>query len=79
MGAGWRATSYNASRSIQREASTSFLKKRSKKLLVHETVPMKPPMAQNNKSFLVTFFQKSNCFLPISLKPIILLPPWRRG
>jgi hypothetical protein len=48
-----------------RQARTSFLKKRSKKLLVLESVRVKRPVAPNGKSFLVTFFQKSNVFLPM--------------
>jgi len=40
------------------EARPSFLKKRSKKLLVTYTTPLKPPPAQINKSFLLLFFKK---------------------
>jgi hypothetical protein len=41
-----------------------FEKKRTKKLLLVETVAPKHPEAQTTKNFLVTFFQKSNGFLP---------------
>jgi hypothetical protein len=48
------------------QGRTSFLKKRSKKLLL-PTALERPDFGRSkavgNKSFLVTFFQKSNCFL----------------
>jgi len=37
---------------------SSFLKKRTKKLLVLYTVLVKPPVAQINKSFFGSFFAK---------------------
>jgi hypothetical protein len=40
-----------------------FFEKKKQKTFVTWTVPVKPPMAQSNKSFLVTFFQKSNGLL----------------
>jgi hypothetical protein len=54
---------------VIRQASASFLKKRSKKLLLMGPggVATSGPMS---KSFLVTFFQKSNFFLTPSSKPI---------
>jgi hypothetical protein len=53
---------------MTRKVRTSFFeKKEAKELLLLETVLVEPPIAQTNKSFLVTFFQKSNFFLPPSL------------
>jgi hypothetical protein len=53
------------------QESGSFLKKRTKKLLLIWTVLVSPPGGQFSKSFLVTFFQKSNRFLPsLPLGPI---------
>jgi O-antigen/teichoic acid export membrane protein len=49
-----------------RKESASFLKKRSKKLLLIGP-QARPPARSGTKSFLVTFFQKSNFFLPASL------------
>jgi hypothetical protein len=46
-----------------KKASASFLKKRNKKLLPHWTQLVSQPGAPFNKSFLVTFFQKSNRLL----------------
>jgi hypothetical protein len=46
-----------------KEASASFLKKRSKKLLLHWAGGRETTSVQFSESFLVTFFQKSNCFL----------------
>jgi hypothetical protein len=46
-----------------RQASASFLKKGSKKLLLNWTEMVSRPPVQFSKSFLVTFFQKSNRFL----------------
>jgi len=49
---------------MRKKVRTSFFeKKEAKKLLLIETVLVEPPVAQTNKSFLVTFFQKSNFFL----------------
>jgi hypothetical protein len=39
-------------------------KKEAKKTFLIWTALLKRPVAQFNKSFLVTFFQKSNRFLP---------------
>jgi hypothetical protein len=56
----------------RRQVRTSFFeKKEAKKLLVLETVSVKSPVSQYSKSFLVTFFQKSNFFLLPSLKAVI--------
>jgi hypothetical protein len=41
-----------------KKARTSFLKKRSKKLLLTWTVLVATPVAQINKSFLLLFFKK---------------------
>jgi hypothetical protein len=43
--------------------SASFLKKRSKKLLLLRAPAPSGPAPTVSKSFLVTFFQKSNFFL----------------
>jgi hypothetical protein len=48
------------------QESASFLKKRSKKLLVLRAVAPSAPTPAVNKSFLVTFFQKSNVLLLLS-------------
>jgi hypothetical protein len=55
-----------------KQALLFLKKKKQKKLLRLQTVRLKTPMAQNSKSFLVTFFQKSNFFLLTSLKAIKL-------
>jgi hypothetical protein len=41
-----------------KEVSASFLKKRSKKLLLHMTEAVKLAVAQINRSFLLLFFKK---------------------
>jgi len=46
------------------EGSASFLKKRSKKLLVLRALATPSPTPAVSESFLVTFFQKSNGLLP---------------
>jgi len=43
---------------VKKEASTSFLKKRSKKLLLIWTEVVSTTLAQINKSFLLLFFKK---------------------
>jgi hypothetical protein len=48
---------------VKKEGRTSFLKKRSKKLFCPEIMVLQTPGGPEQKSFLVTFFQKSNCFL----------------
>jgi hypothetical protein len=46
------------------EGSTSFfVKKEAKKLLFPWSVPVKPPMTQTNKSFLLLFYKKEVFFL----------------
>jgi hypothetical protein len=61
----------HAFRTTTRKARPSFLKKSRKKLLLI-TASERPQYGRSNaavsKSFLVTFFQKSNCLLPPSLK-----------
>jgi membrane-bound lytic murein transglycosylase A len=50
---------------VKNKASKNFFfvnKKEAKKTSLIWTVLVKPPVAQLSKSFLVTFFQKSNCF-----------------
>jgi hypothetical protein len=51
-------------RSRKAEESASFLKKRSKKLLLTAGLGNEVAKARQSKSFLVTFFQKSNFLLP---------------
>jgi hypothetical protein len=46
-----------------RKVSASFLKKRSKKLLLLGGAGTSGATTPRSKSFLVTFFQKSNFFL----------------
>jgi hypothetical protein len=46
-----------------RQESASFLKKRSKKLLLLRALAPAAPTPTVNESFLVTFFQKSNALL----------------
>jgi hypothetical protein len=55
------------------KASASFLKKRSKKLSLHWACGRENTTVQFSKSFLVTFFQKSNRLpsLPFSLEGLI--------
>jgi hypothetical protein len=60
---------------MTREAGQGLLfceQKRSKKNFINLDRAGENPVAQINKSFLVTFFQKSNCFFLTSLKPIKL-------
>jgi hypothetical protein len=51
-----------------REGSASFLKKRSKKLLLNWAPGVSTNTVQCSESFLVTFFQKSNFFLNLPFK-----------
>jgi hypothetical protein len=48
-------------RERKKKESVPFLKKRSKKLLSLGPRAFPPPREAEQKSFLVTFFQKSNC------------------
>jgi hypothetical protein len=46
------------------EGSSSFLKKRTKKLLDLGAVPVRPARLQTNKSFLLLFFKKEDLACP---------------
>jgi hypothetical protein len=58
--------------SKRRKGSASFLKKRSKKLLLNRAVLVSPPEAQPNQKFFAPLFFKKAATLLFSLKPIRL-------
>jgi hypothetical protein len=62
-----------------KEESSSFLKKRTKKLLLVWSVLVAPVQAKMTKVFLVLFLQKKNCFLPSSQHRMKRLGGFRVG
>jgi hypothetical protein len=51
---------------LQKEESTSFLKKRSKKLLTVRAERPRPRGSQNDQTFFAAFFSKKQALLPLA-------------